>query len=178
MIARLACASDFSSLLELQAVNLVTNLNEEQKKEGFVTTPFSEAQLQNLVDRKGLFVIDVDGKVGAYAAAAGWASFAGRPMFDLMLERFCQISFRGIPITATNSYQYGPVCVKQSLRGTGAFALLFQTVKTTLALQYSVGTTFINQVNQRSFNAHKRQGLEVIDSFSFQGQQYWGLAFL
>lgn len=44
---------------------------------------------------------------------------------------------------------------------------------------FKVGTTFINKVNTRSLEAHRRKvKLEIIDEFDFNGSSYYGLGFL
>ncbi|PKL26157.1 MAG: GNAT family acetyltransferase [Spirochaetae bacterium HGW-Spirochaetae-3] len=170
--------ADIAGVLELQRLNIVTNLDEEQKKNGFVTTPFTDAQLAGLIDIRGLFVAADGGVVRGYAMAAGWEYFEGRPMFDYMIERFSLIGYKGRMITRTNSFQYGPVCVAAEARGTACFLGLFDRMKADMALRYDIGTTFINTVNERSFQAHTRKaGLDVIDRFDFNGNHYYGLAF-
>jgi len=176
---RQADAGDAAGILKLQARNLVTNLSDEQKKNGFVTTPFTREQLHALIRGDGLFVIDTDGAINGYAAAAGWDYFKGRPMFGLMIELFQRIDYKGMRITRGNSFQYGPICVDGSLRGTEAFPELFAEMKRTMSKKYEIGTTFINKVNGRSYAAHtKKARLDVINEFDFNGNRYYGLAFL
>lgn len=178
-LARKATTADLLGVLDLQKKNLVNFLSEEQKQDGFVTTPFTIEQLEALVEREGLFVLDDQGRVGGYTVAAGWDSFVGRPLFELMELRFSRVTFHGHPILRSNSFQYGPVCVDSLHRGTDAFPRLFDCMKQAMASRFQVGTTFINQINTRSFRAHtEKVGLEVIDRFEFSGNQYWGLAFL
>ncbi len=175
---RIGRAKDIPGVLELQAENLVSQLREEEKRDGFVTTPFTTEQLETLIALKGLFVAD-DGRIRGYAVAAGWDYFVGRPMFELMLKRFSAIQYRGFAIDAENSFEYGPVCVDKTLRGSGVFPSLFSYHKEVMAERYPVGTTFINVVNGRSFRAHTdKAGLDLIDEFSFNDNRYYGLAFL
>lgn len=171
--------ADIPGILALQELNIVTNLSEEQKRNGFVTTPFTEAQLLDLIRIDGLFVIAGGADVVGYTMAAGWDYFQGRPMFDLMIERFQKLEYRGIRITRANSFQYGPICIDQKLRGTPAFTDLFACMKAAMKSRFPVGTTFINTVNERSFQAHTRKAnIDVIDRFDFNGNRYYGLAFL
>lgn len=179
MQTRSGRAADIPGILALQELNLVTNLSEEQKKSGFVTTPFTEAQLIDLIRIDGLFVVDNGTGIVGYTMAAGWDYFQGRPMFDLMIERFQKLEYRGIRITRGNSFQYGPICIDQKLRGTPAFTDLFACMKATMKSRFPLGTTFINTVNERSFQAHKRKAnIDVMDRFDFNGNHYYGLAFL
>jgi hypothetical protein len=50
-------------------------------------------------------------------------------------------------------------------------------MRSNLAARYPMGITFINQINQRSLNAHIKLNLEIIDEFQFNDSLYYGLAF-
>jgi len=175
---RVSTTKDIPGILLLQEKNLVTNLSEEEKKNGFVTTPFTVEQLEELISIKGLFVIDDQNAILGYAVAAGWDYFDGRPMFDYMIKLFKEIEYQRIQITYENSFQYGPVCIDASLRGTDAFPKLFNKMKEEMAKKYPVGTTFINKINNRSYKAHIKLPVDVINEFEFNSNNYYGLAFL
>ncbi|WP_132976585.1 GNAT family acetyltransferase [Thiobaca trueperi] len=176
---RIAESSDIAGILDLQEKNLVTNLTDEKKKNGFVTTPFTGEQIHDLIQLDGLFVIDGNSKILGYAVAAGWDYFHGRPMFEHMIKLFGRITYKGIKIDLKNSFQYGPVCIDFNLRGTDSFPMLFSKMKEEMGDKYEVGTTFINKVNTRSYFAHTRKaGIEVINEFEFNNNKYYGLAFL
>ena len=81
-------------------------------------------------------------------------------------------------MTATeNSYQYGPVCIDKSVRGSGVLEALFDFAREKMSKRYPILVTFINKINQRSFNAHSRLGLEVITEFSFNNNTYYELVY-
>lgn len=179
MLYREATTDDITGFLSLQEKNLVTNLGEEQKKNGFVTTPFTAEQLGGLIALRGLVVAERERAIVGYAVAAGWDYFRGRPMFERMIDRFKKIEYRGEKITPENSFQYGPVCVDSILRGTDCFPKLFAKMKETMADRYPIGTTFINKINLRSYKAHtEKTKIDVINEFDFNENRYWGLAFL
>jgi len=178
MITRLAAINDISGILSLQEINLFENLSEEQRENGFVTTPFTIVQLNELVENRGLFVAEDDGMIKGYTMADDWKYFSQWAIFPFMIDRLSGILFNTIKILETNSFQYGPICVDASLRGTNAFVLLFEQMRIELASRYPVGITFINRVNERSYQAHtKKLNMVVIDEFEFSGRQYYGLAF-
>ena len=178
MQPRTATPADFAAILALQEKNLVSKLTEEQKKEGFVTTPFTVDQLQEILAMKGLFVIEEGAEIKGYTMAAGWDFFAQWPIFPHMLQRFNGKSFNAVMINAKNSFQYGPICVDHSVRGSSAFPDLFARMKQDMLQRFAVGTTFINKKNGRSFAAHtKKLGLQLFDEFSFNNNDYWVLAF-
>lgn len=179
MVIRDGTIEDISGIIELQEKNLVTNLTEEQKKNGFVTTPFGFLHFQEFIASGGLFVIENQNSIKGYCVAAGWDYFKGRPMFDLMLKRFSMIIYKNIRISSDNSFEYGPVCIDLSLRGTNAFPELFGKMKRKMAERYSIGTTFVNKMNERSYQAHtKKVFMDVIDEFDFNNNSFYGLAFL
>ncbi len=179
MIIRAGINDDIKGVLDLQELNLVTNLSAEEKGNGFVTTPFSYEQVRELISLKGLAVAEINNKILGYVVAAGWEYFSGRPMFDYMLERFQKITYRNIKITRENSYEYGPVCIDSSLRGTDTFPKLFEKSKEIMSERYLIGTTFINKINERSYQAHTRKAkTDLIDEFEFNNSNYYGLAFL
>ena len=69
MITRLATKNDIQGILDLQKVNLFENLTESKKKNGFVTTPFTISQLKGLLNKRGLFVGENEGKILGYTMA-------------------------------------------------------------------------------------------------------------
>jgi hypothetical protein len=175
---RAACEADIDGILGLQSQNLYTNLSETERTAGFVTTPFTVEQIQGLLDQIGVFVAEKQGMVVGYAFAGSWEFFAQWPIFPYMTSRFPILQFHGTQITDRNTFQYGPVCIDQTLRGSGIFPQLFETMRSSFASRYPIGVTFINQVNARSVAAHTRKlDLEIIDEFEFNGNFYYGLAF-
>lgn len=178
MSFRAADHHDFDGILALQAANLFENLTESERADGFVTTPFTLQQLEELVERRGLFVADSEGKVCGYTMAAAWDYCAQWPIFPFMIDRLSGRDFGGTIITEGNTYQYGPVCVDASLRGTDTFPKLFEVMRIEFATRYPIGITFINRANPRSHRAHTAKlGMAVIDEFEFGERAYYGLAF-
>jgi hypothetical protein len=178
ILNRLATHADLPGILRLQDANLRDNLTEEQQAQGFVTTPFTTAQLEQLIALTGLYVADQGGQIQGYTMSAGWDYFAQWPIFPFMIERLQRRQLFGTAITASNSFQYGPVCVAASLRGTGTFPRLFEAMRLDLAARFPVGITFINRTNRLSYGAHtKTLGMTVVEQFEFMDREYWALAF-
>jgi hypothetical protein len=177
MITRIAIGSDIDRILELQSLNLYTNLSAAEHKGGFVTTPFTVAQLQKLLSQNGIYVIEQQNQVAGYVFAGSWDYYSQWAIFPYMVSRFQQLKFQGIPITTMNSFQYGPICIDAALRGSGAFLQLFEAMRSSFALRYPIGLTFINKVNARSLAAHKKLPLAIIDEFEFNSNSYYIGAF-
>ncbi len=58
--------TDIEGVLTLQDLYLVSNMTEEEKSSGFVTTPFSVEQLQEVISQEGLFIAKDNHKIIAY----------------------------------------------------------------------------------------------------------------
>lgn len=156
MLTRLANTADISKVLKLQSSYLYSNLSENERKEGFVTTPFSIPQLEEVIKENGLFVAQNEmGYIVAYAFAASWHYFSQWEIFNYMVSRFPNLSFNGKEITTENSFQYGPVCIGKKYRGTGLLPLLFEEMRLELLKKYPISITFINKINLVSQKAHK-----------------------
>lgn len=178
MKIRAALASDIDGILHLQAQNLHANLTEAERANGFVTTPFLPEQIEVLLSQDGAFVAIEEGTVLGYAFAGSWDFFSQWPIFPYMVSRFPQLEFQGVAMSLENTFQYGPVCIDRSLRGSGLLPKLFETMRLSFALRFPIGVTFINQRNPRSLAAHTRKlNLEIIDEFEFKGHSFYGLAF-
>jgi hypothetical protein len=178
MIAREAIQSDIAGILQLQSVNLYTNLSVADRLAGFVMTPFTEASINELIAQTGAFIVEKEGVILGYVLAGSWDFFAQWPIFPYMVSRFPLLKFPGTKITINNSFQYGPVCIDRTVRGSQALPLLFATMRSSLASRYPIGVTFINQQNPRSLAAHTRKlNLEIIDDFEFNGSLFHSLAF-
>jgi len=179
IISRIACENDIKGILSLQEHNLYKNLDDNGRKNGFVTTPFTVSQIQEIIKQNGVFV--VTNKVDiiiAYAFAGNWEYFKQWEIFNYMVSRFPLLSFNGKNISIKNSFQYGPVCIDKNYRGRGLLNLIFEEMRIEFVKKYPISITFINKENIISKKAHtKKLGWEIIDEFEFNKNSYIGLAF-
>ena len=171
--------ADIPGILALQEKYLYRNLNEEERQRGFVTTPFTTEQIEEVIKQNGIFIAtNAEGAIIAYAFAGSWTYFEQWEIFNFMVSRFPQLSFHGGAITTENSFQYGPVCIDIPYRGAGLLNQLFEEMRIEFVKKYPISITFINKVNAVSTKAHTQKlGWEVIDNFSFNNQNYIALAF-
>ncbi len=171
--ATLADAAGVRALLKANHVNYIA---EEDKKDGFVTTNLTDEQLENLIVKEDGVTIakDDDGKVVAFALAASWEFWAEWPLFAYMIEELPKFTCEGVTLTTENSYQYGPVCIDKSVRGTGVFEAVFFASLANYAKKYPYMATFINQINDRSYAAHTRKALMTkAGTFQFNNNHYY-----
>ena len=176
---RIGNKNDITGILSLQEKYLFRNLTDEERKSGFVTTPFTVNQIEEIIKQNGIFVAENENHVIiAYAFAGSWKYFEQWEIFNFMVSRFPKLSFHGREITTENSFQYGPVCIDKAYRGKGLLNLIFEEMRIEFFKKYPISVTFINKVNEISEKAHtKKLGWVIIDEFEFNDKTYIGLAF-
>ena len=171
--------SDIDKVLELHFRYQIDSIKEEDKKDGFVTTPFTKEQLCELIEKEqGLFIAQEGDEVVAYVMAASWQFWSRWPMFAYMIEGLGDLEYLGQRLSIHNSYQYGPICIDKSARGSGVLEAIFEFARAEMAKRYPILVTFINKINPRSYEAHTRKlGLKVIKEFSYNGNNYYELVY-
>lgn len=178
MQIRKATNADISGILELQSANIFNNLSIEERKNGFVTTPFTIDLIEEIILQDGLFIAIEDKRLVSYVFAGNWEYFSHWDIFKYMITRFPDLKFQGKVITTENSFQYGPICIDVNYRGKGLINLIFEEMRLQLKEKYRISLTFINALNIPSTKAHtEKLGWEIIDRFEFNGGNYLGLAF-
>lgn len=177
---KVAELSEVDDVLELHYRYQVDSMAEEDRKDGFVTTSFTREELTDLINtEKGLFIAKKDGCVVAYVMAASWGFWSKWPIFAFMIKDLPNLKYRGHTLTTENSYQYGPICIDKSVRGTGILEEIFGFAKERMSRWFPVLVTFVNKANNRSYQAHNRKlGLDVIQEFKFNDNLYYEMACL
>jgi len=123
---KIAELSDIDKVLELHYKYQVDSIDEEDKKDGFVTTAFTKEQLTELINKEqGLFIALEDDKVIAYAMAASWQFWSIWPMFKHMIKDLHNLKYLGLTLDTNNSYQFGLSCIDKSVRRTGILEKIF-----------------------------------------------------
>lgn len=179
MILKIAELCDIDAVLKLHAKYQVDTIEEEDKKDGFVTTAFTQEELIQLIEQEqGLFIAKEGNEVLAYVMAASWQFWSVWPMFAHMIEDLPNLEYLGQKLSVENSYQYGPICIDKSLRGTSILKEIFDFACSEMNKRYPILVTFVNKINPRSFEAHKRKlGLEVIQEFEYNGNEYYEMVY-
>lgn len=175
MKLKIAEVSDIDGILKLHNKYQIDSIKEEDKKDGFVTTAFSQEELKNIiVQEQGIFIAIKDDEVMGYVMSASWQYWSKWPMFAFMIEDLPKLEYLGQTLRIGNSYQYGPVCIDKRVRGSGLLEQLFDFALESMSQKYPILVTFVNKVNVRSYEAHKRKlGLEVIQEFEYNNNQYY-----
>lgn len=179
MTLKIARINDIEKVLDLHYRYQIDSIKEEDKKDGFVTTAFTKEQMRELIEKEqGLFIAVKDDKVIAYVMSASWQFWSKWPMFAFMIEGLGELEYLGERLNVDNSYQYGPVCIDKSVRGSGILEAIFDFAREHMSKRFPILVTFINKINPRSFEAHTRKlGLEVIKEFGYNGNFYYELVY-
>lgn len=175
---RIGSKADIEGILALQEKYLYSKLSEKEREEGFVTTPFTHSQIEEIILENGIFIAENEhNTIIAYAFAGSWKYFEQWEIFNFMTARFPLLSFKGMKINIENSFQYGPVCIDKNYRGQGLLNVLFEEMRIEFLKKYPIAITFINSMNTISVMAHtKKLGWKVIDEFEFNNNKYIMLA--
>jgi hypothetical protein len=172
---RIAEFRDIPEIKRIHGRYHVSTISDGDKKDGFVTTNFTDDQLEKLVREKGFFVCLEGGEVVGYVTSASWEFWKEWPMYRFMIGELPGLKYP-VPLSTENSYQYGPVCVDASHRGRGILERLFEISLLEMGKRYDYVITFINKMNPRSYAVHTRKlRFEVIGEFSFNGNDYYEL---
>jgi hypothetical protein len=176
---KLAQIEDIEKVLELHFKYQIDSIKEEDKKDGFITTAFTKEQMKDLIEiEQGLFIAVENEAIVAYVMSASWNFWSRWPMFAHMIEDLPNLEYLGQKLSINNSYQYGPVCVDKGYRGKKILENLFEFARVNMSKKYPILVTFINKINKRSFEMHKRKiGLEVIKEFSYNNNHYYELVY-
>lgn len=178
IIFKIANISDIDGVLALQDLYLISNLSEDEKKEGFVTTPFTIIQLTAVIRAQNLFVAKDENRIVAYIFTGSWEFFSQWPIFNYMTALFPTLTFLNFDITTLNSFQYGPICIHKEYRSQGLIKPFFEFMRKNLLIQYSLSLTFINKINIPSLKAHiTKLKWTIIGEFQYNNNTYFILAY-
>ena len=178
MELKIADLCDIEATLTLHKKYHVESISPDDREDGFVTTSFTQEQLTQLIKEEGLFLVKEGDEVLAYVMAASWNFWSQWEMFRTMIDDLENLEYLGVQLSTENSYQYGPICIDKSLRGSGVLEKLFNFSRAIMNAKYPILVTFINKKNPRSFAAHHRKiGLDILQEFSFNGNEYYEMAY-
>ncbi len=180
MEIRLAGLEDMEGVKALLRKYHRDTISDEDRPDGFVTTAITDEQLAELIEKEhGVTIIAEPAEGGpdevlGFCFAAPWEFWSAWPLFRHMIDIIPDYEFEGRRLTVSDSYQYGPMCVDRSIRGTGAFQQLFFVSLDQFRDRFRVMLTFVNQINGRSENAHiNKAHMETIGTFDFGDNHYF-----
>ena len=184
LVIRHATVADMPGIRALLKKYHRDTISDKDRPGGFVTTAITDEQLTDLIGKENGVMIIVrpqaapsPDEVLAFCFAAPWEFWKSWPLFAYMIEIMPEYEFEGKKIVVEETYQYGPICVDTSIRGTGAFADLFYASLKDFKDRFPVMITFVNSINGRSENAHNNKAhMQTIGTFDFNDNHYLMMA--
>jgi predicted GNAT superfamily acetyltransferase len=175
---RRATSQDYSAILRLQRANYISNLTDEERREGFLSAEFTPEQVAAMAEDLGTMLAVVGNDVAGFVCAFRREFNTGSPVIAKMLESYDRVQFDGKPLSRYQSYLYGPVCIGREYRRRGLLRGLYQAQLTDLAGQFEVGAAFVARNNPHSLQAHVGGlGMTEVGDFEVKGNIYVILAF-
>jgi predicted GNAT superfamily acetyltransferase len=175
---RRARPQDYASIVRLQRANYIGNLTEEERKEGFLSAEFSLEQVAVIAGGLGIAVATVADEVAGCLCAFSRQFDHGSPVVAKMLESYDQARFEAKPLSAFNSYIYGPVCIGREYRRRGLLRGLYEFQKKDLAGRFEIGVALVSHNNPHSMQAHiGGLGMTEAGKFELHGNVFAILAF-
>jgi len=154
---------DLRQILDLQKLNLKSEISDEIKKEhGFLTVCHSFEELALMYQSTPQIVARKEGKIIAFALAMlpdlGKLVSDLQPMFSIIEN----LTWNSKSLSDCKYYVMGQICVDVNFRGQKVFDQLYQKHKEVYSPDYELCVTEISTSNTRSQRAHERVGFKTI----------------
>lgn len=175
---RRAGPEDYAEIVRLQRSNYIANLTAEERREGFLSAEFSLDQVAAIASDLGIAIVTMDDALAGCLCGIRREFDHGSPVVEKMLESYDQAWFQGKPLSAFNSYIYGPVCIARQYRRRGLLRGLYDFQNKDLAGQFEVGVALVSHSNPHSMQAHvEGLGMTEAGEFELNGNLFAILAF-
>ncbi len=173
IIYRKALPSDYRGIKALQKLNLIGNLSPQETEDGFLSIEMDEWQFDEINRDIGIAVAVSGHEITGYLCGTSYSYSLHFPILRTMLGKLHELAIEKKPLTASNTFVYGPVCIAISARGTGLLSGLYEELKRIAASRYGYCVLFISDRNKRSFNAHLKLGMKPLGMFEFNKGQFY-----
>jgi hypothetical protein len=171
-------SDDLPEILRIQKANLVSNMSEGDRVDGFLSVEFPSQQFVEMNSEIPIVVADLGSSLGGYLCGSSVQYSRQAPILAHMISLFPKTSFKGRSLEHYQPFVYGPVCIDRPLRGRGVIEGLYGELLKQVVGKFDIGILFISQANPRSLRAHTAKlGMEKVADFTFNGNGFCLLAF-
>jgi predicted GNAT superfamily acetyltransferase len=164
---RRAGPEDYGEIVRLQRENYIANLTAEERREGFLSAEFSLEQVAAIAGDLGIAIVTMYDDLAGCLCGIRREFDHRSPVVAKMLETYDHVWFQEQPLSAFNSYIYGPVCIARQYRRRGLLRGLYDFQKKDLAGQFEIGVALVSHSNPHSMQAHV-EGLGMIEAGEFE----------
>jgi hypothetical protein len=171
-------SDDLPEILRIQKANLVSNMSEGDRVDGFLSVEFPSQQFVEMNSEIPIVVADLGSSLGGYLCGSSVQYSRQAPILAHMISLFPKTSFKGRSLEHYQPFVYGPVCIDRPLRGRGVIEGLYGELLKQVVGKFDIGILFISQANPRSLRAHTAKlGMEKVADFTFNENGFCLLAF-
>lgn len=175
---RRATREDIPAILDVQDANFIGNLEDAERREGFLSVKFTREQFEEMAGQVGIIVAVVGGRLAGYLCASSCEFNRPFPLLAAMMQQFDVIDYRGRSLAASRVFIYGPVCIDRPYRGQGLLRGLYDMLQREAAGRYDIGVAFVAGDNPHSLRVHlDGLGMAHVGEFAFSEKRYHILAF-
>jgi hypothetical protein len=168
----------YGAVLRLQQANYITNLTEEERREGFLSAQFTPAQVAGMAEDLGTTIALAGDDLAGFVCAFRREFDTGSSVIAKMIESYDRARFAGKLLNEYTSYLYGPVCIARHYRRQGLLRGLYEAQKKDLKGQFEIGVAFVARDNPHSLDAHiAGLGMTEVGDFECNQNAYTIVAF-
>lgn len=150
-------------ILHLQESNLVTKIDDTEKKEqGFVTVHHTLDVLKQMHDLAPSIIVKDGDRMAGYALVMMRECRQLIPTLEPMFALFDSLSWKGQPLNDYRFYVMGQVCVDKDYRGKGIFEMLYHKHRDVYQPTNDFIITEVATRNTRSVRAHEKVGFKIL----------------
>jgi hypothetical protein len=166
--------AEIEGILRLQSANHAANLTAEQiASQGFVTVKHDFNLLKRMNGPYPSIIAKDGDTVVGYCIVMSPQFQNDVPALGKLFDAFNEITYRGKPLSEYDYLVGGQVCVAEGYRGQQIFDRLHWLYRDVYSPRFDLMATDISVRNQRSLNAHKRVGFEVVHIFTAPDGEEW-----
>ncbi|MDR0770379.1 MAG: hypothetical protein LBE75_04170 [Burkholderiales bacterium] len=177
---RRACPADYPALETLLNAFYIGNLStDEARAKGFLSAPFTQAQIARFNEDLGALVAVEHDTVLGFLGLSECDAPTTYPVVLAMTAAMRQTTFEGLSLDVCKPFIFGPVAIARQARSRGIFRGLYQAMWDFLdPSRYELGLAFIDLNNRHSLTVHQQAlGATVLTSFTCGNNAYWLIAY-
>jgi hypothetical protein len=177
---RRACSADYPALETLLNAFYVGNLsNDDARAHGFLSSPFTQAQIAKFNEGLGALVAVEHETVLGFLGLMESDTPSIYPIVQAMMTAMRHATFEGQPLAACKPFGFGPIAIARQARGRGIFRGLYRAMWDFLdPSRYELGLAFIHQSNHHSLTVHQKAlDVTILTPFTCGDDAYWLVAY-
>ena len=172
---RLATCEDYPHILALQDSNYIDNLQDFQRKDGFLSAKMTDEQLAAIAKSLGIAVArETEAFLGFFCVSRPEHWQPDSIVHSLL--HCLKTDLHDTRVIDPESYCiFGPMCLSASARGKGVLKKLYEYAVANLNGRFAAAVGFISTENPRSLGAMSKLDWQPVGRFKWGGRQYHAL---